>query len=40
MKKEEIESMRRVFNNLKKKIEPLAESPKIQALQKCENQQT
>ena len=34
MKEEEIESMRRVFNNLKKKIEPLAESPKIQALQK------
>ena len=34
MKEEEIESMRKVFNNLKKKIEPLAESPKIQALQK------
>ena len=33
MKEEEIESMRRIFNNLKKKIEPLAESPKIQALQ-------
>lgn len=34
MKEEEIESMRKVFNNLRKKIEPLAESPKIQALQK------
>ena len=34
MKEEEIESMRKVFNNLKRKIEPLAESPKIQALQK------
>lgn len=34
MKEEEIESMRKVFNNLKKKIEPLSESPKIQALQK------
>lgn len=34
MKEEEIESMRKVFNNLKKRIEPLAESPKIQALQK------
>lgn len=34
MKEEEIESMRKVFNNLRKKIESLAESPKIQALQK------
>lgn len=34
MKEEEIESMRKVFNNLRKKIEPLVESPKIQALQK------
>ena len=34
MKEEEIESMRKVFNNLKKRIQPLAESPKIQALQK------
>ena len=32
MNEEEIESMRKVFNNLKKEIEPLAESPKIQAL--------
>ena len=34
MKEEEIESMRKVFNNLKKRIEPLTKSPKIQVLQK------
>ena len=34
MKDEEIESMRKVFNNLKDRIEPLVKSPKIQALQK------
>ena len=34
MKEEEIESMRKVFHNLKGRIEPLIKSPKIQALQK------
>ena len=34
MKEEEIESMRKIFSNLKDKIEPLSKSPKIQALQK------
>ena len=34
MKEEEIESMRKVFHNLKNRIEPLTKSPKIQALQK------
>ena len=34
MKDEEIESMRKVFNNLKDRIEPLVKSPRIQALQK------
>ena len=29
MNEHEIESMRNVFNNLRKKIEPLSESPKI-----------
>ena len=34
MKEEEIESMRKVFGNLKNRIEPLANSPKIKTLQK------
>ena len=34
MKDEEIESMRKVFNNLKDRIEPLVKSPRIQTLQK------
>ena len=34
MKEEEIESMRKVFGNLKNRIEPLAKSPKIKKLQK------
>ena len=34
MKEEEIESMRKVFHNLKNRIEPPTKSPKIQALQK------
>ena len=34
MKEEEIESMRKVFGNLKNRIEPLAKSPKIKTLQK------
>lgn len=34
MKEEEIEFMRKVFNGLKERIEPLTKSPKIQALQK------
>ena len=29
MNEHEIESMRKVFNNLRRKIEPLSESPKI-----------
>ena len=29
MNEHELESMRNVFNNLRKKIEPLSESPKI-----------
>ncbi len=32
MNEKELESMRKVFNNLKHKIEPLSESPKIQKL--------
>lgn len=34
MKEEEIESMRKIFSQLKDKIEPLSQSPAIQALQK------
>lgn len=34
MKEEEIEFMREVFSQLKERIEPLTQSPKIQALQK------
>ena len=33
MKEEEIESMRKVFGNLKDRIEPLIKTPKIKALQ-------
>lgn len=33
MKEEEIESMRKVFHNLKDRIEPLVKTPKIKALQ-------
>ena len=29
MNEHELESMRKVFNNLRRKIEPLSESPKI-----------
>ena len=34
MKEQEIESMRKIFSELKDKIDPLSKSPKIQALQK------
>ena len=33
MKEEEIESMRKVFGELKDRIEPLVKSPKVKALQ-------
>ena len=33
MKEKEIESMRKVFGELKDRIEPLVKSPKVKALQ-------